>query len=229
MTVEKIPVELDNEIALARLVQSGSPESFEILVNRYERQVYRLVRAVTKNAEDAEDVLQETFLKAYANLHGFGGESRFYTWLVRIAMSETLSKLSLRPVPARDWSDGPADTGDIVSSPGNIKGWRPDPEESCSETELFKILAKALEDLETPLRAVFALRDIEGFSSEETASMLGLPLAAVTARLTRARLTLRQNLSVWFENPSDPAAAQSEDESVRHFPGAALAEDRECT
>jgi RNA polymerase sigma-70 factor, ECF subfamily len=226
MIAGKMPVEFDNEIALVRLAQSGSAESFGILVNRYERQIYRLVRAVTINAEDAEVVLQETFLMAYANIHRFGGESRFYTWLVRIAMNEALSKLQLREVHTWVSFDEVAIAGEATSSPGKIKGWHHSPEESYSKPELFAILSQALEDLETPLRAVFALRDIEGFSSEETASILGLPLAAVTTRLTRARLKLRQNLSVWFENP---ATAQSGDKSVGHFLGAVVAEDRECT
>jgi len=221
-----MPVELDNEIALVRLAQSGSTESFEILVNRYEQRIYRFVRVVTKNDQDAEDVLHDTFLKAYANIQHFKGESRFYTWLVSVAMNEVLTRLNLRHAHTWISLSEPADTREVRLAQGNIKDWRHNPEAGHARAELTAILSNAIEDLETPLRVVFALRDIERFSDEETASILGLPLAAVTTRLTRARLKLRQNLSVWFENP---ATAQSGDESVGHFLGAAMAEDRECT
>lgn len=103
-----------------------------------------------------------------------------------------------------------------------------DPGESYSRRELSSILSQALEGLATPSRAVFALRDMEGFSSEETASVLGLPPAAVTTCLARARLELRQHLSAWFENPSDPAIEQGECEIARHSLGPVLAGDREC-
>lgn len=224
-----MPVELDNEIALVRLAQSGSTESFEILVNRYEQRIYRLVRVVTKNNQDAEDVLQATFLKAYANIHQFEGESRFFTWLARIAMNETLPKLQHRGVHAWVSLDEAASAGEGMSSPGEIRGWHNNAEEIYTRPELFEILSKALVELAPPLRAVFALRDIEGFSPEETASVLGLSVPAVKAYLMRACLALRESLSVWFEDHSVPAAGQGGCESVGHFLGAALAVERDCS
>jgi RNA polymerase sigma-70 factor, ECF subfamily len=227
--VGKMPAELDNEVALVRLAQAGSNESLGILVNHYEREIYHLARTPTKNAEDAADVLQEAFLKGYANIHRFKGESRFCTWLAGIAMNEMVAKLQLRQVHGWIPFDEAPVTGEAMSSPGETKGWHHSPEETYSKPELFVLLSKALEDLETPFRTVFALRDIEGFSDEETASVLGLPVAAVTARLTHARLKLRQDLSIWFENPSVTAAGWGGCESVRYSLGAALAEDRDCT
>lgn len=224
-----MPVELDNEVALVRLAQSGSTESFGILVNRYERQVYRLVRAITKNTEDAEDVLQETFLKAYTDIQGFNGESRFYTWLARISMDETLSKLRLHHVPTWNPFDEVARTDEVMSKAADLRDWHDNPEECFSESEISAILSNALDDLETPLRAVVALHDIEGFSSEETVYVLRLSAAAVRTLLTRSRLKLRQNLSIWFENHSAPATGQGDGESVRHSLAPSLAEDRECT
>lgn len=225
--VGKMPVELDNEVALVRLVQSGSNESFGILVNRYERQIYRLACTLTKNAEDAADVLQETFLRGYANIHSFKGESRFCTWLVSIAMNEIL--LKLEPSQVHGWIslDEAGEIGEDLSRPGDIRAWSTDPGDSFSKPELSAILSHALDSLAIPLRAVFALRDMEGFSSEETASVLGLPLAAVTTCLARARLELRQHLSAWFENPSDPAIEQGECEIARHSLGPVPAGDRE--
>jgi RNA polymerase sigma-70 factor, ECF subfamily len=229
MMVRKMPVELDYEIALGRLAQSGSTEAFEMLVNRYEGRIFRLVRAVTKNNRDAEDAFEETFVNAYANIRRFKGESRFYTWLVSIAINETVAKLYLRQVHTWVSSDDAESAGEVMSLPRDIRDWRHNPEEGYSKPELFAILSKALEDLETPMRIIFTLRDIDGLSPEETARVLGLPLASVTTLLTRARLKLRQNLSAWFENPSVPASGQGECESVRYFLGPALAEDRECT
>lgn len=225
----KMSVELENEIGLVRVAQSGGTESFEILVNRYEERIYRLIRAVVKNDEDAEDVLQETFLKAYANIHHFNGESRFYTWLVSIAMNETLLKVQHRGVHAWASSGEAASAGEDMSSPGEMRGWHPNGEQTYSQPELSAILSKALEDLETPLRAVFAVRDMEGFSLEETAGILRLPLASVMTRLTQARLKLRESLSVLFEKPSLTVNGRNGRESVRHFLGAALAAERNCS
>lgn len=194
--------ELENEAALVRMTQKGCAESFRILVDRYEHRIYRLSCAVTENAEDAEDVLQETFLKAYANVGHFRGESRFYTWLIRIALNEALTKLRRRHASTLVSLDEPSDTDEATSAPRDIKDWRLNPEESYSRSELRAILFRALEDLATPLRVVFVLRDIEGLSCEETACVLGLSLAAVRARSLRARLKLRQKLSFWFENSS---------------------------
>ncbi len=191
---------LDNEAELIRMTQSGSPESFGVLVDRYEQRIYRLGYAITKNAEDAEDVLQETFLKAYANIGHFREDSQFYTWLFRIAINEALTKLRRRPASTWVSLDQPQDGDDAPSSPRDIKDWRLNPEESYSTKELRAILAEALEDLDTPLRVVFALRDVEGLSTQETARVLMLSVGTVKTRLMRARLKLRKRLSAWFED-----------------------------
>lgn len=194
--------ELENEATLVQRAQMGCAESFGVLATRYEQRIYRLSYAITKNAEDTEDVLQETFLKAYTNVGNFRGDSRFYTWLVRIAINEGLMKLRRRHASAWVSVDQSADTDKETPVVIDIKDWRENPEESYSRTELRAILSKALENLQTPLRVVFVLRDIEGFPSEETARQLGLSNTAVKTRLRRARLKLRQNLSVWFGNRS---------------------------
>jgi RNA polymerase sigma-70 factor, ECF subfamily len=195
-----MPTQLDNEAVLVRSAQAGCNESFDVLVTRHEQRIYRLNYAITKNAEDAEDVLQETFLKAYANVGNFRGDSRFYTWLVRIAINEALMKLRRHHASAWVSLEEPVENDEGTSTSREIEDWRENPEESYSRTELRAILSKALEDLRTPLRVVFVLRDIEGFSTEETARLLGLSITAVKTRLRRARLGLRKRLSVWFED-----------------------------
>ncbi|MBZ5561117.1 MAG: sigma-70 family RNA polymerase sigma factor [Acidobacteriia bacterium] len=194
-----MPAHLENEAAVVRRAQMGDSESFSILVKQYERRIYRLSYAVTKNAEDAEDVLQETFLKAYSSIGRFKVESRFYTWLVRIAMNESITKLRRKRAPSWVSLDQPARSDEPISASRDVEDWRDNPEESYSGTELRAILSKALLDLETRLRIVVVLRDIEGLSTEDTARVLGLSVAAVKSRLMRGRLQLRKRLSSWFE------------------------------
>jgi RNA polymerase sigma-70 factor (ECF subfamily) len=193
-----MPVHLENESELVHQAQMGSVEAFGVLVTQYERQIYRLSMAITRNAEDAEDVLQETFLKACANIRRFRKESRFYTWLVRIATNEALSKLRRRHGSGYVSLDEGGEQPDSKVAPREVEDLRSNPEESYSNAQLRDLLSKALEELETPLRTVFALRDIEGLSTEETAKVLGLTGGAVKTRLMRARLKLQKKLSPWL-------------------------------
>jgi RNA polymerase sigma-70 factor (ECF subfamily) len=193
---------LENEAVLVSVAQTGGAEAFAVLVKQYERQIYRLSKVVTGHPEDAEDVLQETFLKAYKNLRNFRGESRFYTWLVRIAMNEALTKLRQRNSSVWVSLDEPIDTDEPGAAPREINDWRDNPEEAYTKTELREILSKVLQDLETPLRVVFVLRDVEGLSCEETAVVTGLSVPAVKSRAMQARLKLRKKLSFWFEKRS---------------------------
>ena len=197
---------LENEAVLVSGAQTGSAESFAVLVKQYERQIYRLSKIVTGNQEDAEDALQETFLKAYKNLGQFRGESRFYTWLVRIAINEAVAKLRSRDSYTWVSLDEPIGSDESGAAPREIRDWRDNPEECYNQTELREILSKVLQDLETPLRIVFVLRDVEGLSCEETAVVTGLSVPAVKSRSMRARLKLRKKLSFWFEKRSALAA-----------------------
>ncbi|MGA2436546.1 MAG: sigma-70 family RNA polymerase sigma factor [Bryobacteraceae bacterium] len=156
-----------NEAALVAQAQQGGVEAFTHLVNQYERNVFRLARHITQNLEDAEDVLQETFLKAYQHLGDFQGNSKFYTWLVRIAVNQSLMKLRKRKSDASVSLDDGFDTGaDTIVR--EIAVWDPNPEQTYSREEVREILEKAIESLPEPFRTVFALRDIEGLSTEET-------------------------------------------------------------
>ena len=189
---------LDSELELIRRVQLGDTEPFGTLVSRYEQRVYSISLAITKNEADAEDVLQETFLKAYRNIGRFKGESQFYTWLVRIAMNEGLTKLRRRRTANWISLDEPENNEDSASEPHDIEDWRDNPEESYGRAELRAILSHALQGLEAPLRLVFVLRHIADLSSQDTARVLGLTDAAVRSRLLRARLKLRKRLNFWF-------------------------------
>jgi RNA polymerase sigma-70 factor, ECF subfamily len=185
-----------DEPVLVAAAKSGDTSAFETLVNRYERKIFRLTQNITQNREDAEDAMQEAFLKAYEHLGDFEGNSRFYTWLVRIAVNQALMKLRRRR-PNVVSLDEEIDTGEDMV-PRDVEDWGPSPIERYEQTELGEILAKVIAELDPPFRIVFQLRDIEQLSTEETAEALGLSVPAVKSRLLRARLKLRQKLNQFF-------------------------------
>jgi RNA polymerase sigma-70 factor (ECF subfamily) len=191
-----------DEAALVAQAQQGGVEAFTELVNRYERNIFRLARHITQNLEDAEDVLQETFMKAYEHLVDFQGNSKFYTWLVRIAVNQSLMKLRKRKTDASVSLDEPYDTGEEAVT-REIAVWDPNPELTYSREEMREILEKAVESLPPVFRAVFVLRDIEELSTEETAALLNLSIPAVKSRLLRARLRLREKLTRYFKRKGE--------------------------
>ncbi|MCU1294617.1 MAG: polymerase, sigma-24 subunit, subfamily [Bryobacterales bacterium] len=195
-----------DEAPLVARAKAGDMSAFSDLVKHYDRRVFRMAKQITQNDDDAEDVLQETFLKAYTHLGDFQGNSKFYTWLVRIAVNEALMKLrkrrSSRTVPL----DEPIDTGEdeVVRE---IAVWDENPEQQYSRDELGSILEEAVESLKPAYRTVFILRDIEEMSIEETAEALDLSISAVKSRLLRARLQLREKLTRLFKRKGDDAFA----------------------
>jgi RNA polymerase sigma-70 factor (ECF subfamily) len=186
----------EDEGLLVSAAKGGDATAFEELVNRYERKIFRLGMNITQNREDAEDVMQDAFLKAFRNLDSFQGDSRFYTWLVRIAVNEALMKLRKRR-PNQVSLDEPVKEGeDPVFR--EIEDWGPSPEQRFAQTELNQILSQVIGELEPIFRVVFLLRDVEGLSTEESAQILGISVAAVKSRLLRARLRLRMKLNKYF-------------------------------
>lgn len=195
-----------DEATLVAQSREGDTKAFGELVRRYEGKIFRLAQHVTQNREDAEDVLQETFMKAYEHLDQFQGNSKFYTWIVRIAVNQALMKLRRRKTDKSVSLDEAIDTGEdtIVRE---IAAWDEDPEQRFSREELGEILDSAIQGLEPPYRSVFVLRDIEELSTEETADALGLSVPAVKSRLLRARLQLREKLTRYFKRKGDDAFA----------------------
>jgi len=186
------------ESALVTAAKGGDYDAFEQLVNRYEHKIYRLGLNITGNPEDAEDVLQETFLKAFENLPRFREDSRFYTWIVRIGVNQALMKLRKRRTDKSVSLDDPIEeNGEII--PRDFADWAPNPEQQLGRTETREIMERAIQNLPLSFRTVFQLRDVEGLSTEETAETLGLTISAVKARLFRARLRLREDLAKFFK------------------------------
>ena len=208
MATESIPIEapVDDEIDLVAQARKGDTASFSVLLRRYEGKIFRLAMNITQNREDAEDVLQEAFLKAYEHLDQFQGNSRFYTWIVRIAVNQALMKLRKRRSDRTVSIDEQIDTGEdtVVRE---IAAWDPDPEERFSREELHTILTGAIDELAPIYRTVFTLRDVDGLSTEETADVLELTVPAVKSRLLRARLQLRDKLTRFFKRKGDDAFA----------------------
>ena len=198
--------EVNDELPLVERARTGDAAAFSELVQRYERKIYRLAKHITQNDEDAEDVLQESFLKAYTHLDSFHGDSKFYTWLVRIAVNEALMKLRKRKSDRTVSLDEPQDTGeDLVQR--EIAVWEDDPEKKYSREELAEILSDAVQSLKPSFRTVFVLRDIEELSTEDTAETLGISIPAVKSRLLRARLQLREKLTRHFRRKGDDVFA----------------------
>jgi RNA polymerase sigma-70 factor (ECF subfamily) len=187
----------EDEPSLVAAAKSGDISAFETLVGRYERKIFRLTQNITQNKEDAEDAMQEAFLKAFEHLGEFQGNSRFYTWLVRIAVNQALMKLRKRR-PNLVSLDEEIETGED-SMPREVEDWGPSPEERYEQTELGSILSTVIGELDPSFRIVFQLRDIEQLSTEETAEALDLSVPAVKSRLLRARLKLRQKLGRYFQ------------------------------
>jgi len=196
---------LDESVLVAQ-AREGDTTAFGELVRRYEAKIFRLAQHVTQNREDAEDVLQETFMKAYEHLDQFKGDSKFYTWIVRIAVNQALMKLRRRKTDKSVSLDETIDTGEdtVVRE---IAAWGEDPEQRFSRAELGEILDGAIESLDPIYRSVFVLRDIEDLSTEETAEALDLSVPAVKSRLLRARLQLREKLTRFFKRKGDDAFA----------------------
>lgn len=187
----------DQDLALVRACTNGDAAAFEQLVKRYDARLFSIAQHITHNREDAEDAVQDAFLKAFRNLAQFRGNSQFSTWLIRITVNESLMKLRKRR-SIREVSMDDDFQGEDHASPFEFADWAPNPEELYRKSELQNILRSELQELPPNLRVVFVLRDVEGLSAEQTAEVLDSTSVAVKARLWRARLKLRARLTKFF-------------------------------
>jgi RNA polymerase sigma-70 factor (ECF subfamily) len=187
-----------NDLDLVQASKNGDVAAFEQLVKRYDRRLLRISQSVTRNREDSEDAVQEALLKAFQNLAEFREDSQFSTWLIRITVNQSLMKLR-KPRAHKDVSLDEDFESDGDALPVDVPERAPNPEQLCGASEFRDILGRTLEDLRPILRTVFALRDVEGLSIEQTAQVLNLSQAAVKARLWRVRLHLRERLNRYFD------------------------------
>src|SRR5436853_5245136 len=153
----KLTGPVSEELTLVQAAKQGDDAAFEELVRRYDRNVFRIAQHITQNREDAEDVVQEAFLKAYGNLAKFQEQSKFYTWLVRIAVNEALMKLRRRR-PERTVSLDEDVKIEDDSGPREVADWSPNPEQHYSQAELRETVDKTIHGLPSTCRTVYVLR-----------------------------------------------------------------------
>jgi RNA polymerase sigma-70 factor, ECF subfamily len=182
----------DPDFEIVVRVRGGETDAFEELVRKHGRRVYRSLLRILGNAQEAEDALQDAFLKAFQHLPHFEGRSRFSTWLVRIAINT-----GLQQVRSRKEVDS-LDEENEEFRPRNIQAWSDTPEEFYSREELRKLVEKEVMKLPVKYRLALMLRDLEELSTEEAAVALGLSVPGLKARVLRGRLMLRESMTPYF-------------------------------
>ena len=193
MATPQVSTEL--EAALVERVCKGDHEAFYALVHPYEKAVYLAARSVLGNDAEAEDVAQESVLKAFLHLRSFRAESKFSTWLIQITLNEARMRLRKQHRELYEDIEQPSKESDGDYIPRDFADWREIPSEALERQEVREKLAEALDSLSQIYREVFVLRDMEQLSIEETARALGISPASVKTRLLRARLMLRDLLA----------------------------------
>jgi RNA polymerase sigma-70 factor (ECF subfamily) len=181
--------EIDDD-ELVRRIRSGETALYEIVMRRYNQRIYRVTRMILRNDAEAEDVMQEAYVRAYEHLNDFAGAAKFATWLTKIAIHEAWARLRRQDLihPQRSTSGANLD---IMSRAMTDE---PDPERQTYDRELRSVLERAIESLPENYRSVFVLRIVEGLDVNETASALGIGTEAVKTRLHRGRALLRKEL-----------------------------------
>ncbi len=185
-----------SDAVLVDFARQGEEAAMRVIIQRHNRRLYRTARAILRDDAEAEDVVQEVYLRAFAALDGFRGEASLSTWLTRIALNEALGRLRRkRPTAGLEAIDAAAGRsgGDLIMFPGAQPPASPESELARGQIRL--LLEQAIDDLPEPFRIVFILRDIEEMSIEQTALHLAIKPETVKTRLHRARRLIRAALS----------------------------------
>jgi RNA polymerase sigma-70 factor, ECF subfamily len=185
------------ESEIIEKAKQGDQQAMSILVNRYSKRVYNLALRILRNREEAEDILQETFLTVVAKLHMFDGRSSFFTWVYRIATNSALMLLRKKKIRRANFKSNDFDPEQVELN--NLVDWSQDPTIDVSNEETRDKINEAIETLKEKYKAVFILRDIEGLSTREASEVLNITEENVKIRLLRARQFLRKELSDYFE------------------------------
>jgi RNA polymerase sigma-70 factor (ECF subfamily) len=180
--------------------KNGNREAFEVLVARHERRILAVARRITRTREDAEDVTQQSFQKAFLHLHQFEGRASFSTWLTRVAINEA-QMLRRKSRGIHEVSIDDADANEETAIALEVPDSRPDPEASCSQREWVGMLSSAMNELTPGMRQAIQLRELDERSMEETAQLMGISVNAVKARVFQGRRKLRRILQHYFGSP----------------------------
>jgi RNA polymerase sigma-70 factor, ECF subfamily len=183
----------DNEEDVVAAAKGGSHAAFEKLVGRYEARVFRVAQRIARSREDAEDVIQQSFQKAFLHLQRFEGRSSFSTWLTRIVLNEALMLVRARS-RFRDVSTDHANVEDDSALPLEIADSGPNPEHSYFQQERRRLLFSAINELQPRIRVALQICELDERSLRETAGILGVSVAAVKSRVNRGRKALREKL-----------------------------------
>lgn len=183
----------EQDWALVQRVQAGDLRAFEVLVNKYQRKVGRLLSRMVRDVDEIDDIVQESFIKAYRALGNFRGESAFYTWLYRIAVNTAKNHLlaaSRRPSSLREKGDDSSETFDETDTLSDIET----PDSVLLSRQIAATVNKAMEELPEELRNAIVLREIEGLSYDEIAEIMNCPIGTVRSRIFRAREAISARL-----------------------------------
>jgi RNA polymerase sigma-70 factor (ECF subfamily) len=198
------------EQLLLEALHRGEPRACDDLIQRYSSQIYNVALRLTSQPEEAEDVLQETFINACRGAESFEGRSSLGTWLYRIATNTGLMRLRRRKLDTIPLEPSPGE--DLQEFwPHQFQDWSWNPESMVITEELHQTMDQAIDTLPPSLRAVFVLRDLEGLSTHEAAEVLGLSPGNVKVRLHRARLMLREYLAAYFDEVSRRNGGEKEE------------------
>jgi RNA polymerase sigma-70 factor (ECF subfamily) len=189
----------EENASLVAAAKAGDARAFELLVQQHEGKIFLLARRMTRNREDAEDVVQQSLQKAFIHLKKFQSESLFSTWLTRIAINEALMLLRRRR-GTREVAIAESNTEDAPALPLDVPDAGPNPEDSFLRREQERILSKALNKLTPRMREAIELRELGELSTEETAKVMGLSVGAVKARVFHGRRKLRLTLKRYVES-----------------------------
>ena len=204
MTAEKSPNHKkvkDKDFELIQAINSGRTDKFHDLVKRYEQKLYNFSLRMCRDHSDAEDMIQETFLNVFRYLKDFRYETKFKNWLYKVASSTCIKKRrKSKFAPEKELSLDDFHPGDQTEVPDHVPDWALKPLDKLLNQELSSTINQAILSLPKKYRLVVVLRDIEGFSTAETAQILSISPANVKVRLHRARLFLRDKLKGYFEN-----------------------------
>lgn len=188
----------DDDLLIVQRVQAGDKLAFNLLVSKYHRRVARLLTRMVRNQEDIEDVVQETFIKAYRAIGNFRGDSAFYTWIYRIAINTAKNLLvtqGRRPSTLKESNDGDSETFEDNAALSNI-----DTPESLYQTkQIGKAVNEAMAALPEELRSAIVMREIDGLSYEEIAAAMDCPIGTVRSRIFRARESIAAKIKPLLE------------------------------
>lgn len=184
-----------DDVALVQLARQRNADAFRIIMQRNNQRLFRVARSVVQDDSEAEDVVQQAYVDAFASLGSFRGDSSLPTWLTRITLNEALGRLRRqRPMVDLEVLDADSTTGTSQVIPFPLMSASADPERAAAQSQIRHLIERAIDDLPEIFRTVFVMRDVEEMSIEETADFLGLPPATVKTRLHRARRQLRRAL-----------------------------------